>query len=309
RTTTESPIKPKTLPVLYSGDYGFHHGNVWYRGHFTPTGGETAISLNAITGRRGIYLVWVNGRYLGSAAGGVQADSEPVNPDPGPGDFAIPAGLVEQGKPATISVLVENMGHNDDWTADDTRFKQPRGLFGARLVGSDAPLSWRVQGAEGGEDLTDPARGPLNTGGLHGERTGTHLPGYPDRTWSPTDVLLPPGVSWHRTTFRLDLPKGHDVPIALRFAEDGSPNQRVLVFLNGWNVGQYLGDLAAQRDFVLPAGLLHEHGVNTLALAVIDTDGAEAGPGGAGLVTTGASRGGVPVRDVRAPDFAELHGG
>jgi beta-galactosidase GanA len=311
KTTTESPIKPKTLPVLYSGDYGFHHGNVWYRGHFTPTGAETAISVNAITGRRGVYLVWVNGRYVGSAAGGVQADSEPVNPDPGRGDFAIPAGLVERGKQATVSVLVENMGHNDDWTADDTRFKQPRGLFGAQLVGSGAPISWRVQGAAGGEDLTDPTRGPLNTGGLHGERAGWHLPGYPDRTWqrsgSSTDVPLPPGVSWHRTTFRLDLPKGHDVPIALRFADRGSANQRVLVFLNGWNVGQYLGDLAAQRDFALPAGLLHQHGINTLALAVIDTDGADAGPGGVSLVTTGATRGGVPVRDVRAPGFRDLH--
>ncbi|HEX6344433.1 beta-galactosidase [Umezawaea sp.] len=311
RTTTESPIKPKTLPVLYSGDYGFHHGNVWYRGRFTPTGGETAISLNAITGRRGIYLVWVDGHYVGSAAGGVQSDSEPVNPDPGRGDFTIPPGLVERGRPVTISVLVENMGHNDDWTADDTRFKQPRGLFGARLVGSTAPISWRVRGAEGGEDLTDPARGPLNTGGLHGERAGWHLPGYPDRTWqrsrSFADVPLPAGVSWHRTTFRLDLPEGHDVPIALRFAPDGSPNQRVLVFLNGWNVGQYLGDLAAQQDFVLPNGLLRAHGVNALSLAVIDTDGAEAGAGGVGLVTTGAVRGGVAVRDVPAPGYADLH--
>ncbi|MET1071694.1 MAG: beta-galactosidase [Umezawaea sp.] len=295
RTTTVSPIKPKTLPVLYSDDYGFHHGNVWYRGHFTPTGSETSLALNAITGKRGVYLVWVNGQYLGSADGGVEADAEPVNPDPGPGDFALPPGLVKPGEPATISVLVENMGHNDDWTADDFRFKQPRGLFGASLTGSAALISWRVQGAEGGEDLVDPERGPLNTGGLYGERAGWHLPGYADRSWQRADVPLPPGVSWHRTTFRLDLPTGYDVPVSLRFPAAAPSGQRVLIFLNGWNIGQHLGDLSPQRDYTLPGGLLREHGKNTLALAVIDTDGGTTAPA-VSLVAAGVVRGGVPVR-------------
>ena len=71
-------------------------------------------------------------------------------------------------------------------------------------------------------------------------------------------------------------------------------------------VAGFVGAVAAVLQ---PAGLLREHGVNTLSLAVVDTDGAGAGPGGVSLVTTGASRGGVPVRDVRAPGFAELHGG
>ncbi|WP_253767216.1 beta-galactosidase [Goodfellowiella coeruleoviolacea] len=306
-TTTVSPIKPKTLPVLYSDDYGFHHGSVWYRGRFTATGAETAVSLNAITGKRGVYLVWLNGHYLGSAAGGVQADSEaPINPDPGRGDFAIPPGLLAEGSTATLAVLVENMGHNDDWTAEDTRFKQPRGLFGATVAGSTAPIAWKIQGARGGEDLADPARGPLNTGGRYGERAGWHLPGFPDAGWpavdAPEHTALTPGISWYRTSFRLDLPRGQDVSVGLRFAPP-TGDSRVLIFLNGWNLGQYGAGIGPQREFVLPAGLLREHGDNTLALAVLAPGANSAGPGPVSLVAFGNHTGGVPVRDVPAPGY------
>src|SRR4029078_13158216 len=127
------------------------------------------VSLNAITGRNGIYLVWLNGRYLGSASGGVEADaSPPAHPDAAVGDFAIPPGLLRPGEPATLAVLVENMGHNDDWTAEEIRQRPPRGLTGAAVVGASSPaaITWRIQGARGGEALVDRVRGPLNNGGL-----------------------------------------------------------------------------------------------------------------------------------------------
>src|SRR6185503_14309554 len=41
--TTNNPTRPTTLPVLYTDDYGFHYGDVWYRGHFT--GAATGIAL------------------------------------------------------------------------------------------------------------------------------------------------------------------------------------------------------------------------------------------------------------------------
>ena len=53
--------------------YGFHHGNVWYRGHFTGTGAETPVSLTALTGVSGAYAAWLNGVYLGSGRGGADA--------------------------------------------------------------------------------------------------------------------------------------------------------------------------------------------------------------------------------------------
>ncbi|GAA2874550.1 beta-galactosidase [Nonomuraea rubra] len=290
-TTTTSPHPPRTLPVLYADDYGFHYGNVWYRGHFTATGTETRIDLNAITGLRGNYLVWLNGRYLGSAAGGVQADSgdqsTPPNPDPGPGHFDIPTGLLKPGADNVLAVLVANMGHNDDWIADDLRFKQPRGLVAASVGGT--PIAWRIQGAAG----VDRVRGPLSTGGLYGERTGWHLPRYQDRSWKETAPATPltPGVTWYRTSFELDLPKGQDVPVGLRFGGDPSPEYRVLIFLNGWNVGQYGADIGPQREFSLPAGLLDEHGNNTLALAVT-AERPVAGPGPLSLFAYGNVRGG-----------------
>jgi beta-galactosidase GanA len=246
---------------LPAGTYGYDHGHVWYRGHFTATGAETAVKLNAITGKNGVYQVWLNGRYLGWARGGTQADSDaPGNPDPGPGTFTLPA--LAPGTPAVLSVLVENMGHNDDWTADDTRFKQPRGLVGASLVGSDTPVSWRLRGNE-----PDPVRGPLNNGGLLGERSGWHLPGHQSGDWRPAPATLKPGVTWYRTEFALDLPRDQDVPVALRF--DGSGAYRVLMFVNGWQLGQFTADLGPQHEFVLPSGVLRQDGKNTLALAVI----------------------------------------
>lgn len=309
KTSSLSPIPPKTLPVLFADDYGYHYGSVWYRGHFSATGAETSVDLNAITGKRGTYLVWLNGRYLGSAVGGVEADADsPVNANPGPGSFPVPANLLKPGKPATLSVLVENMGHNDDWTADDTRFRQPRGLVGASIAGSAAPISWRIQGAQGGENLVDPARGPLNTGGLFGERNGWTLPGFPDHGWSGISSLtgtpLTPGVTWLRTGFKLDLPRAQDTSVALHFGAAPANGYRAMVFLNGWNLGQYGGEIGPQTDFVLPAGLLREHGSNTLALAVIAQEPAVLSP--LSLVSAGAQRGGVQVRDVAAPGFDAL---
>ncbi|WP_367128008.1 beta-galactosidase [Saccharothrix sp. HUAS TT1] len=285
RTTTASPIKPRTLPVLYSDEYGHHNGNVWYRGRFTATGAEKAISVNAVTGRRGVYLVWLNGRYLGSAAGGTQADSEPVNPDPGRGDFAVPEGLLAGGERATLTVLVENMGHNDDWTADDVRHKQPRGLFGVVVEGSTAPISWQIRGSR----AMDGERGPMNTGGLYGERAGWHLPG--SGTWHRPPGALAPGVSWYRTTFDLDLPRGHDVSLGLRFDDTTDRDYRVLIFVNGWNMGQYLNAAGPQREFVLPTGVLRDH--NTLTFAVISTGAAQGDPGPVRLVTLGNHRTGA----------------
>jgi beta-galactosidase GanA len=304
KTTSESPIPPKTLPILFADDYGYHYGSVWYRGHFTASGTETALALNAITGRRGNYLTWLNGHFLGVAAGGTQADSgPPANPDPGPADFPLPAGLLKPGQDNVISVLVQNMGHNDDWTAEEIRHKQPRGLVGASITGSSAPISWRIQGAAGGENLADKARGPLNNGGLFGERAGWHLPGYPDRSWAPAAPgAVSPGVRWYRTEFRLDLPKGQDTAVALRFGGQIPQGARAMLFLNGWNFGLYGAEIGPQTDFALPAGILRQNGQNTLALAVIAAKDVSLGP--LSLVTKGAQRGGVPVPTVSSPPYS-----
>ncbi|HEU5158565.1 MAG TPA: beta-galactosidase [Streptosporangiaceae bacterium] len=295
-TTTTNPTKPATLPVLYADDYGVHYGDVWYRGHFTATGSETGVSLTAGTGRAGVWSVWVNGRFLGTVKTGRASGDQNSS-----GDFAFPAGLLRPGADNVISVLVRDMGHNENGGSNDNQ-KRPRGLLAATVGGAApgaAPPVWRIQGAP-----PDPVRGPQNSGGLHGERAGYPLPGFPDRRWAT--VTLPrqettPGVAWYRTTARLDLPKDQDVPVGLRFTDDPARQYRVLIFVNGWNVGQYVNDVGPQRVFTLPQGILRHRGTNTIALAVWSYDGASGGLGQVSLEPLGNLATAARIGDIASP--------
>jgi beta-galactosidase len=298
KTTTNNPTKPATLPVLYTDDYGFHYGDVWYRGHFTATGAETALALTAGTGRAGAWQVWVNGTHLGTVRTGTASGNQNSS-----ATLALPAGLLSAGEDNVISVLVRNMGHNEDGGKNDAQ-KAPRGLLSASVVGSDVPVTWRIQGVRGGEALVDRVRGPQNNGGLYGERSGWSLPGFDDSGWK--SVALPhresvPGVSWYRTRVRLDLPRDQDVPVGLRFTDDPARHYRVLIFVNGWNVGQYINDVGPQHVFVLPQGILRHQGTNTIALAVWSDDVDSAGLGAVDLVALGNAATSLRVHDVYSP--------
>jgi beta-galactosidase GanA len=124
-------------------------------------------------------------------------------------------------------------------------------------------------------------RGPLNNGGLYGERNGWYLPGFHDGSWTVRgvpDTSAPAGTSWYRTTFDLRLPADQDSSIGITIGDPAVPRSdrhyRVLVFLNGWNMGQYIADVGPQHTFVLPTGVLDPRGRNTLALAVTSDGGA-----------------------------------
>jgi beta-galactosidase GanA len=294
KTTTDNPTKPAAPPVLYTDEYGFHYGDVWYRGHFTGTGSETGVSLTAGTGRAGVWSAWVNGRFLGTVKTGTASGDQNSS-----GDFSFPAGLLRPGADNVISVLVRDMGHNEDGGGNDNQ-KRPRGLLAATVNGAATAPVWRIQGA-----LSDPVRGPQNNGGLHGERAGFALPGYPDRRWSR--VTLPraettPGVAWYRTTARLDLPRDQDVPVGLRFTDDpAARHYRVLIFVNGWNVGQYVNDVGPQHVFTLPQGILRHHGTNTIALAVYSYDDATGGLAQVGLEPLGNYATGAHLGDIASP--------
>ncbi|HEV2779938.1 MAG TPA: beta-galactosidase [Actinophytocola sp.] len=292
KSTTNNPTKPAAPPVLYTDEYGFHYGDVWYRGRFTAAGTETGVALSAITGRAGVYSVWLNGTFLGSSGDTTHR-------------FDFPAGSVRPGAENVLAVLVENMGHNQDFNADDSH-KQPRGLTAATILGSTARLGWRIQGALGGERLVDPVRGGLNTGGQFGERNGYHLPGFPDRRWQPVTLPHPdttPGTAWYRTTFELRLPPDQDVPIALRFTDDPARHYRALVYLNGWLIGRYINDVGPQRSFPLPAGLLRTDGRNTLAIAVWSTDATTGGLGQVTLEQIANHTTSLRVSDVDSPGY------
>ncbi|QWT22205.1 beta-galactosidase [Bacillus sp. NP157] len=298
RASTPNPYWDHALPILDADDYGFHHGNVWYRGHFTATGKETAIRLSANTGvhlgNHGIYTAWLNGHFLGNNPSGAQ-------------QFPIDPSWLEKGADNVVSVLVDNTGHLQE--EKNGAFREPRGLINASFAGEATSIRWRIQGNLGGENLPDEVRGPFNAGGLYGERKGWHLPGFDDRRWA--HATLPastgePGVAWYRTTFALDLPRDQDVPIALRIHDDAPHRYRAVIFVNGWQVGRYISDVGPQTDFEIPANLLNPKGENTIAIAAWST-AHDGGLGKVSLVMQGNYRTALAPETVAAPDYKDLH--
>ncbi len=294
-TTTNNPNPPGSLPVLYEDDYGFHHGDVWYRGHFTATGNETGITIDGEGGSpAGMWSAWLNGALLGTEASGTHT-------------FTFAPGTLPKGSHNVIAVLVYDSGHNE-CGAPCTSFQDPRGIRTAVLTGSSPPIKWRIQGNLGGEHPVDPVRGPLNVGGLYGERHGWFLPGYPDGSWQSVSLPdrwssmgLPPGIGWYRTTFSLHLPKHTDVPLGLKISDNPSRRYRAEIFLNGWLLGLYANDLGPQHVFSLPTGILNPNGQNTVAIAVWGEDQRGGGLGNVNLVRYGTYAGGVPVSQVPSP--------
>ena len=291
KTTSNSTTTPGTLPVLFADDYGFHTGSTWYRGRFTGTGKETGITLSAQSGGgAAASSVWLNGTFLGSST----SDGQKTYP--------FPPGTLKTGGDNVVSVLTVDMGHEEDYNESNGN-KAARGLTAATLAG--APLdtiTWRLQGDRGGESPVDTVRGPLATGGLYGERAGYMLPGYPTTGWQP--VTLPatdttPGVSWYDTNVTLHLPKGQDTSLGLTITDDPSRKYRAEIYVNGWDMGDYVNYLGPQHSFPIPNGVLNPHGKNTVAIAVWNLDGSTGGLGTVALTDYGsyASSLKVPMDD------------
>ena len=94
------------------------------------------------------FEAWLNGTFLGSSTNGT-------------GNFTFPAGALKASGDNVVSVLTVNMGHEEDYNSSNGN-KAARGLTGASLIGAPtAPITWRLQGVRGGENLIDPVRGPL----------------------------------------------------------------------------------------------------------------------------------------------------
>ena len=302
RTSTHSTTPPPAgQPVLTADDYGFHHGDVWYRGRYTGSTAATTLNLHYGGGGAGLLQAWLDGTFLGENELGTGVTSPPTT---GTAAFSIPTSLRTAGQ-HVLAVMVRDDSHNEDGGVNDAQ-KEGRGLIDVAFTDSGGAavatsVTWRIQGAQGGESPADTVRGPLNNGGLFGERNGWSLPGFADSGWPtrsvPDATALAPGTSWYRTTFSLNVPAGEDASIGLTIGNPSTPRSggqyRVLVFVNGWNMGQYAGNIGPQHTFVLPTGVLDPHGTNTVALAVT-------GPGGAGnglervqLTTLALARGGV----------------
>jgi hypothetical protein len=265
-------------PTLAMSDYGFHHGDVWYRGRFDAADpAANRLDLFYGGGGAGMLQAWVDGRFLGQH----ELDTGRSFPET-TDSVRFDLGKLAPG-PHVVAVMVRNDSHNWDLMADDAH-REARGLIAASLTAKGGrrfavPIRWRIQGNRGGEDIADRMRGALNDGGLYGERAGWHLPGAPAQGWTKAhvgDAPPGPGTYWLRTQVKLDLPRGHDVQLGLAFGDASSPrsdrDNRALIFVNGWNMGQFIANVGPQRVFVIPPGILDAHGENTIALAVT-TDG------------------------------------
>ena len=299
---TGRPV-PEGGPVLFADDYGFHYGDVWYRGRFEDAGTVESVALSYAGGAQGLLMAWLDGEPLGT--------HRMPGPDAGPDGrghrtatarFEVPGRLRTPGT-HVLSVLVRPMQRAGEEAAEGAS-GAARGLMSVEFKGAAPSVSWRIQGAA----KPDRVRGPLNNGGLYGERRGWHLPGYGDGDWK--SVKLPrereqeerrQGVTWYRTRFRLSVPKDVDTSVGLVLNDDPERAYRVQVFLNGWNLGQYINDVGPQHTFVLPNGILRTRGSNTLALAVLADGTTPAGPGEVRLTLLGTARGGVPVTAVESP--------
>ncbi|HEY2298438.1 MAG TPA: beta-galactosidase [Jatrophihabitans sp.] len=277
--STHSISDTGTRPVLFADDYGFHTGNTWYRGRFRSDGSASGVHLESDSGGGAqAFSAWLNGTFLGSSTSGRA-------------DFSFPEGALKTSGDNILSVLTVNMGHEEDYNSTNGN-KAARGLKAASISGSPlTSVTWRVQGVRGGENEIDPVRGPLSTGGLYGERAGWSLPGYPDADWST--VTLPrsstrPGVEWYRTNVALDLPKNQDTSLGLTFTDDPSRKYRATVFVNGWQVGNYVNYLGPQHSFPVPNGILNPNGSNSIAIAVWNLDGSSGGLGKVELTNYGS---------------------
>ncbi|MFJ9421167.1 beta-galactosidase [Streptomyces sp. NPDC101249] len=290
---------PAGQPVLFADDYGFHYGDVWYRARLTGDTDARSVSLAYSTGTQGLLMAWLDGRPLGTHRMPVPGNSTIRQGTwTATAEFPVPD-ADRAGAPRVLSVLVRRMQHDQDGKALDTH-KAARGLTAVTFDGAGPEVSWRLQG----EPAADPVRGPQNTGGLHGERAGWHLPGFDDGGWQRAELPRADrgqGVTWYRTTFTLAVDAATDASVGLVLDDDPERAYRVQIFLNGWNMGQYINDVGPQHTFVLPNGILRTRGTNTLALAVLSDGTTESGPARVALTLLGAAAGGVPVAPVPSP--------
>ncbi len=246
-------------------DYGFHHGAVWYRGHFVASGRERAFALTGIAGRSGAWGVWLNGSYLGNTI----ASSDGVTNS----TFPIVATQLRAGRDNLLSVLFENAGHETDPNRDSSG-TLPRGMLQAALFPHATSIAWQILG--NGEYNVDPERGPLDAGGLAGEIAGWQNPSFSDRSWRTTKLpasTIRPGVVWYKTRVRTDVTLTAGILLALRIQDLSYRDYRASVFFNGWMVAHVTGAAGAVQIVPLPPGILSNPGDNTIAVAVWNLSG------------------------------------
>ncbi|KAF7597434.1 hypothetical protein BBP40_003681 [Aspergillus hancockii] len=262
KTTSVNSIAPLSIPVLYSGDYGYHTGTKIYRGRFdgqNATGANVTVQNGAAAG----WVAWLNGAYVGGSSG---------DPDKAATWDVLRFNRSSLGSHDNVLTIITDYTGHDQNSVKPLGTQNPRGIMGATLIGGGSFTSWRIQGNAGGEKNIDPVRGPMNEGGLYGERMGWHLPGY-QAPKSALDSSPLEGVSsaqgrFYTTSFKLDLDANLDVPIGLQLSAPAGTKAVVQIFMNGYQFGHYLPHIGPQSLFPFPPGVINNRGDNSLAISM-----------------------------------------
>ncbi|KAH8650698.1 beta-galactosidase [Ilyonectria robusta] len=279
-TASFFPEEQRIPLSLYADDYGYHVGAIVYRGTFTATRSKkSAFILTARGGRAFAVSIWANGAFIGSydGSGGIKAIYET--------EFTIPEGVLTVGQNATLTILLDHMGLEQNIPGASTS-KIARGIIAYDLQGVEAAdITWKLTGNLGGEAYYDKWRGPLNEGGLFVERMGYTAPSPPlidagFKSRSPFKSTGGPGVWYYTTKFNLDLPSDKwDIPLHFAFENQTETlgHYRSLLYVNGWQFGRYLSNVGPQSTFPVPEGILNYNGENWIGLTVwaLDKEGAE----------------------------------
>lgn len=284
KSITVNAVAPLSLPVLYSGDYGYHAGPKVYRGRFPGAVNVTGANVTAQNGYAAGWSAWLNGIYVGGSIGSTTIEA--IN-----AVLEFNSSTLSQNSTENVlTVLVDYTGHDEDNVKPEGT-QNPRGLLGAVLLqGSSVSTtvnftSWKIQGNAGGEKNIDALRGPMNEGGFYGERLGWHLPGFKPESSSGWDTSTPSdgvegGASrFYLTEFEVDLGgNAHtlDVPIGIQLNASSTSGPAVAyVWINGYKFAHYLPQFGPQTVFPFQPGVLNFKGsdvrgssTNTLALSL-----------------------------------------
>jgi hypothetical protein len=216
--------------VLYSSDYDYYTGTKIYRGYFH---GNTAVSTN-ITAQNGLasgWSAWLNGAFIGGHTGNATLTATSV---------VLKFANVSLEATNVLTIVVDYTGHDETSTAHGV--ENPRGLLGVTIEASDETelnfTQWKIQGNAGGSANIDPVRGPMNEGGLYGERRGWHLPGYVPgaefHTATPNEGINGSGIHWYITNFTLGIDEDLDVPLGLELGAPKGTQASVQFWINGY---------------------------------------------------------------------------
>ncbi|RFU30989.1 hypothetical protein B7463_g5308, partial [Scytalidium lignicola] len=245
--SSNNPIALLTPTSLYGSDYGYNTGVLIYRGHFIATGDESTFSITTQGGSAYGSSVWLNNTYIGSWPGIDAASSHSDT-------YTLPN--LKAGSSYILTVVIDNNGLDEDFTVGSDQMKNPRGILNYTLSGRpQSAIIWKLTGNLGGENYIDKVRGPLNEGGLYGERQGFTQPYPPNHNWaagSPFHGISAAGIGFFQASFNLDMPRDYDIPLTFNFGNTtingARADYRAQLWVNGYQFGKYVNNIGKAHD-------------------------------------------------------------